>query len=168
MPEWRLEKIDLTTLTDVSKGRVAINVRRMFYFEEWVSAGQGITLNSMSNGAWSCLCLPIKEDVIDPEGDRPTVLSIPITVPTLDRVDWGSVVLMSSIIGGEGNSFRVPPPGYDPLVGSKVIRAYGKRHIMVNEDYYQPSPNPELYKKLVGSLIQITISPPGQDDDTEG
>ena len=55
------------------------------------------------------------------------------------------------------DSFKVPLPGHDPFEGSETCTRCSEPHPIVQK--YVPDSNIELYKRLAGQYVYITVNP---------
>ncbi len=98
-------------------------------------------------------------DAVDFEYDAAKLFAFPVVGLHLDFISNGYACYDAFIDGSDFQSFRVPPEDYDPLKGAKKVM--GKT--VVDEGFYTPKHNEELFQKLRGRRMRIRTGPRGQE-----
>ena len=124
----------------------------------WLQLGQ-ISLNSRTLGNQGTIWIlsAYLGEHTDQEHDSANIVRFEVVGLELGHIGYGMTHLTGWIKPGDLSSFRVPPPGYDPLKGATKCKMCKKpAHLMVQEGFYVPRENEELYKILSGCSIKIT------------
>jgi len=132
---------------------------------EWLWAGSS-SLYPVNNyhkpGLW-ILAARLGRGATDPEHDIPFVFKLPLVGVEIERIEEGGVWAHGFVDAYDGEEFRVPRPGYDPLKERDVFTCLHAscrdRHPIVPDGCYVPKFDAALYEAVKGRLVDIRIYP---------
>lgn len=155
----KVDLLDLTAITRSSKMETCISVKPNRYIspQTWIKCGV-ITLTQPVHrvGRYDIRC--ILKSATDFEHDHAHAFRMGIIGLTFDFMDNGSSYFNAYIDPESPLDFHVPNPGYDPFVGAVKCRdkhCSNNPHVIVDEGFYIPPINEELWLKFRGCNIDI-------------
>lgn len=164
-PSQQLPLLDLLSITREHKRvRTTITLTQYGHSFEWIRLGQAQLYNHSTSGMnkWM-LGAYLAEDATDFEHSPAHAIAIPLIGITFLGVSYQHTMISGWVTSLDGDSFRVPPPGYNPLKHPQAVPCSGERcgrkHIIVPEAMYQPARNPDLFDKVRGCEIRIDFGP---------
>jgi len=107
------------------------------------------------------------KDAVDFEHDGALVVSFEVGPFHVLYMDANGTCIQTMLIGGPGNFYVPKDNDYNPINNPDTHRCNDyypdcferKVHYVVQEKFFCPDPNPELFRELVGHLITIHIYP---------
>lgn len=131
----------------------------------WITCGQ-VNLRKYDNRAEVDLTCYLTEGVTDFEHDSAYAFVLELIGWTFDSMRYSAVTFNAWIpaeLGGF-NDFRVPGPGYNPMERDDVHlcddgHCKEDPHIMVDEGFYIAPANPELFERVKGKRVRVTMRP---------
>lgn len=175
--------IDLTPITrkaDRSRTRIFITVPHLGGGSskiEWIRTGLISMSQRERREGWELISY-LQEGATDVEHDSAYALTMSLFDVHFDSVDYNKTVILARVDMDEdpqfGRTFRVPPPGYNPLTHPEASMCEGKKyckqgkpHIIVPHGHYCPKFDPALYKRVAGKKLEIHISPVYEKEEEE-
>jgi hypothetical protein len=159
-----VKKLDFTKITrNTDRFRTSISVNHLYgRSAEWITCGSIslISLDYSNNlNLWSVRCCLDK--ATDFEHDAASILSFDVVGLDFEFMNNGMSCFNGWIQSDDSESFRIPPPDYDPLKGSvKCKECKGDySHVIVQEGFYIPRANQELWEKFRGMKVRIITGP---------
>lgn len=156
-----IEQVDLTSITrdsNTCRAIVKLKLGRHKSIDWWLKFGQA-QLRNEDNLCW--LTAYINNDVTDFEHDSAHALRLPLIGLKFDSVCYHSSKFTAWVDPDGEDEFRVPLPGYNPAEHPDAVKCTQCKtaHIIVPEGYYLPPFNKELYNKVRGKKVYISIGP---------
>jgi hypothetical protein len=130
----------------------------------WIVCGESMLRKRASRGLGTVpeytLGAYLTAGVTDFEHDSAHAFCLPLLGLHFDGIAMGRVWLGAVIDPRNGDDFRVPAPGYNPMEHEDAYECKDERcsaqpHIIVPEGCYQPPINQKLFRKLAGRQVQI-------------
>lgn len=157
-PSW-LPLVDLCAVTrDSETVRTCIEVRIRHEYFQWLRFGSLSQVGDQLTRVGAYL----KEGMTDEEHDSAYALSFDVSPIVLTSIRSGVVTLKAWVAGAAEDSESLHVPfesvlSVDEIEGVTCDADCGEQHIIVSR--YSPSADVELWKKLRGRELRITIAP---------
>ncbi len=167
----KLDKYDvdpppLLDFTSISRGAdkagTAVSVYMGYERSEWMKLGlfQLVPKDRQhSRGVW--LFEALIDNATDYSHSAARLIRMDLVGVEMSMHLYGQTII-EGFVGGDVESFRVPPADYDPRFHPKATRCNepdctrgGTDHVIVPEGFYVPPVNEELLKIVVGRRIEI-------------
>ena len=138
---------------------------------KWLVFGQAQLRAQRESRPDGCYRLEARmtEGVTDFEHDSAYALRCPLIGVMFDGllINNHTTHLIAWVDPDNEEEFRVPSPGYNPTKHAEAHRCKDKQclkddpkgHIIVPEGFYVPPRNAELYRRVRGKKVEITIGP---------
>jgi len=172
--------LKMTDLREISRG--SRRCRTKVYLTDgfgrdrqslWLDFGEAELLKRGSGNqpaSW-CLSSYLAEGATDREEDSAFALSFDVIALELSMVRGHRVVFGAIVDPTQGGSFRVPRPGYNPLLHPDTITCQDVAclehscgaHPIVPNGFYQPPHDPELFEAVRCRPIEIHLITLGDD-----
>lgn len=167
-----IPKVDLVDLRSITRNAKNFLTSVSIYMngftrQEWILAGEAEHQEHSVLMTHTIGCR-LKDGVTDFEHDSAWGFKLPLIGFEFQAI-WNHVVMFNAFIDSrDPKDFRVPNPGYDPIhhpesVKCKHCTGEDKGHIILPPGFYVPEANQELFEKVRGKRVQITIGPNWRD-----
>lgn len=99
------------------------------------------------------------DSVYDPEHDLCKAFTLPLLGVTFKGAYWGRILFAAAVDPTRPDDFLVPAADYNPgkTHGKPCEQCEGDAHLMVPEGFYVPDHDPELFSKVVGAQVEISL-----------
>lgn len=152
---------DLLDLVKVTRPGVVTRVRIQdpYYLNEsvWIQCGLVSLLRRSADDAWS-FAAHLTAAATDCDGGSALAFSFDLVGVNFAMLHEGSARFTAWIRGDDVDAFRVPVPGYSPLVDDSTVNCQSceRSHRVV---YYKPPANRDLFEKVRGRRVFISMGP---------
>lgn len=150
--------VDLTGITDAARQLTVVSVQYGGEgWHDWLRFGECRLAYHEGLDEWT-LGAYLAGETTDVEHDAAYAVRLPL-IGLLFKFAIGGQMTFSARIGGDSDDFCIPKPGYNPLAKAAPCRSCkgANKHLIVPEGCYVPKPDPELYARLLGKRVNITL-----------
>jgi hypothetical protein len=158
-----MDPIFTVDLTSIAYGSTHIKTTLSLLNDEdryvpWITIGEVRILRLDGRDEW-ILSAEAADHSTDETHDNIKILALRLCGVTFKNVmHHGCVYLVGTICAEESNDFRVPPPGYEPKAQRNSITCVTcDEHHPLIPGAHMPPKNPELFERLKGRKVEISI-----------
>lgn len=176
--EYTIPRTDLRSITR-SSDKIVTVIELVDRYDRrrhtWILCGSvNLRTNDRRPGDVELTCY-LTAGVTDFEHDSAYAFQLPLIGWTFDSIYY-SAVSFTAWVHPEIDrmlGFRVPGPGYNPMEDDDIYECKDGScaedpHLMVPEGLYIAPHNPELYEKVKGKKVRITIRPAWDKEESNG